>query len=706
MSEQLGIPAADDPPTSDITVEALAPAFPVATSVAQKARILVVDDDERNLMALNLILEDLGEELVFARSGEEALRYLLHNDCALILMDVLMPVMDGYETAGLIRSRERSRHIPIIFLTAVSKDEMHEFKGYTAGAVDYVFKPIEPFILRSKVAVFVDLYKKTQEISRNAEQERLLLQENFRANTERLLAERALQRAEERQAIILRSLPIALYSVEAEQPLASAMRISDSITGMCGFAPARFLEEPGFWSQRIHPADLTQVQTAFDKLVKTGSGYSEFRWLCEDGTYRSFLNQAVYVAPTHGGASGDGSGEIVGSWLDITERRTMEQQLIHSQKMESMGRLTGGIAHDFNNMLTVVISSLDRMRRTTDANQPARRNIDLALSGAMRCADLTKRLLSFARQQMLEPKALDLNALLNGSEVIIRRLAGDAIFLDITRDMALWPIYADHTQMESALINLVVNAKDAMPDGGRLVISTQNLALRPGAMPNIPAGDYVSLSVRDTGIGIPAEHLDKVFEPFFTAKAEGKGTGLGLSIIYGFVRQSGGHIRLESEVGKGTLVQILLPRHSGVVGTVSSEVPDTDLPQARPGEVVLVTEDDPQVRTVVATFLNDLGYTTLQAENGDAAVTILRGADKIDLLFSDIAMPGSLNGYQLAMEAASLRPALKVVLTSAYANGVTKGAENRSAFEFLQKPYRNQDLASLVRRTLDTQAAK
>lgn len=701
MSEPLGIPAADGPPTSDITAEVSSPVFPVTASVAQKARILVVDDDDRNLMALNLILEDLGEELVFARSGEEALRYLLHNDCALILMDVLMPVMDGYETAGLIRSRERSRHIPIIFLTAVSKDEMHEFKGYTAGAVDYVFKPIEPFILRSKVAVFVDLYKKTQEISRNAEQERLLLQENFRANTERLLAERALQRAEERQAIILRSLPIALYSVEAEQPLASAMRISDSITGMCGFSPARFLEERGFWSQRIHPADLPQVQTAFDKLVQTGSSYSEFRWLCEDGTYRSFLNQAVYVAPADGG-----TGEIVGSWLDITERRTMEQQLIHSQKMESMGRLTGGIAHDFNNMLTVVISSLDRMRRATDADQPARRNIDLALSGAMRCADLTKRLLSFARQQMLEPKALDLNHLLNGSEVIIRRLAGDAIFLDITRDMALWPTYADHTQMESALINLVVNARDAMPDGGRLIIATQNLSLRAGALPNIPAGDYVSLSVHDTGIGIPAEHLDKVFEPFFTAKAEGKGTGLGLSIIYGFVRQSGGHIRLESEVGKGTQVQILLPRHSGVVGAVVSETPDADLPQARPGEVVLVTEDDPQVRTVVATFLNDLGYTTLQAENGDAAVNILRGTDKIDLLFSDIAMPGSLNGYQLAVQAGTLRPGLKVVLTSAYANGVTKGAENRSTFEFLQKPYRNQDLASLVRRTLDTLAAK
>jgi len=375
-----------------------------------------------------------------------------------------------------------------------------------------------------------------------------------------------------------------------------------------------------------------------------------------------------------------------------------------------MGRLTGGIAHDFNNMLTVVISSLDRLRRATEPEQPARRNIDLALSGAMRCADLTKRLLSFARQQMLEPRALNLNDLLNGSEVIIRRLIGDAIFLDITRDMALWPTYADHTQMESALVNLVVNAKDAMPDGGRLTISTQNMSLRPGAAsgtaPNIPAGDYVALSVRDTGIGIPPEHLDKVFEPFFTAKAEGKGTGLGLSIIYGFVRQSGGHIRLESEVGQGTQLQILLPRHSGVVGVAPSETIDVDMPQARPGEVVLVTEDDPQVRTVVANFLNDLGYATLQAENGEIAAAILRGGEKIDLLLSDIAMPGSLNGYQLAAEAASLRPALKVVLTSAYANGVTKGAENRAAFEFLQKPYRNHDLASLVRRTLDMAAAK
>jgi len=336
MSEQLSI-AAESLPVVEIATDTVAPTPSPATAAAQKARILVVDDDDRNLMALNLILEDLGEELVFARSGEEALRYLLHNDCALILMDVLMPDIDGYETAGLIRSRERSRHIPIIFLTAVSKDEMHEFKGYTAGAVDYVFKPIEPFILRSKVSVFVDLYKKTQEISRNAEQERLLLQENFRANTERLLAERALQRAEERQAIILRSLPIALYSVNADQPLTSAMRISDSIAQMSGFSPARFHDQPGFWSQRIHPADLPQVQAAFDKLIKTGSSYSEYRWLCEDGTYRSFLNQAVYAAPAQGDASGGGSGEIVGSWLDITERRTMEQQLIHGQKMSRWG---------------------------------------------------------------------------------------------------------------------------------------------------------------------------------------------------------------------------------------------------------------------------------------------------------------------------------------------------------------------------------
>lgn len=672
---------------------------PVPDTVADKATILIVDDDDRNLTALQLILEELDEQLVFARSGEEALRYLLHNDCALILMDVLMPGMDGYETAGLVRSRERSRHIPIIFLTAVSRNEVHEFKGYTAGAVDYVFKPIEPFILRSKVAVFVDLYKKTQEISRKVEQERRLLQENQQAQARRLAAEMALLRAEEGQALILRSLPIALYSVKASAPFHAPLRISDTVQGLSGFPVERFAE-PGFWFDQIHPDDQTQVRQLFERLPETGTCVSGYRWLCADGTSRYFLNHAVYIE-----RGDDAEPEIVGSWLDVSERRMLEQQVVHGQKMDSLGRLTGGIAHDFNNMLTVVISSLDRMRRATSPDDPLLRNIDLALNGALRCADLTRRLLSFARHQTLEPRQLDLNALLGETEVILRRLISDTIFLDVRRGPNLWVVSADPTQLESALVNLVVNSRDAMPEGGHLTIETANVVIKPGVGGDIPAGEYVSLSVTDTGIGIPAAHIDKVFEPFFTAKEAGKGTGLGLSIIYSFVRQSGGYIRLDSAVGKGTAIQILLPRAVAQLQVPAEPAVPAAMPLALGDERILVVEDDPAVRVAVATFLSDLGYAVHEAENGDDAISVLKQGTDVTLVFSDIAMPGALNGYQLAAQISALDPQLPVLLTSANVGGVTSGAQRAAEWPFLQKPYRNADLAMAIRQAIDSKMA-
>ena len=663
-------------------------------AASDKAKILIVDDDERNLTALQLILEELGEELVFTRSGEEALRYLLHNDCALILMDVLMPGMDGYETAGLVRSRERSRHIPIIFLTAVSRNEVHEFKGYTAGAVDYVFKPIEPFILRSKVAVFVDLYKKTREISHKVEQERRLLLENQQAQASRLAAEMALLRAEEGQALILRSLPIALYSMPADVPFQARLKISETVQGPSGFGAERFLE-PGFWFHRIHADDQPQVRQLFERLPETGSCVTEYRWLCADGTLRHFLNHAVYLA-----RGDDAVPEIVGSWLDVSERRMLEQQAVHGQKMDSLGRLTGGIAHDFNNMLTVVISSLDRMRRAADPGNPAVRNIDLALTGALRCADLTKRLLSFARHQQLEPRPLDLNILVSDTEVILRRLISDTIFLDVLRAPDLWHVYADPIQLESALVNLAVNSRDAMPEGGYLTVETSNVVIRPAAGSDVPAGEYVSLSVTDTGIGIPPAHIDKVFEPFFTAKEVGKGTGLGLSIIYSFVRQSGGYIRLSSTVGKGTTIQILLPRLLAALEPQSEGVTAADMPKAQAGEKILVVEDDPAVRVSVAAFLNDLGYAVLEADNGESAIAALKGRDGVTLVFSDIAMPGAFNGYQLAAEVTSLYPELPILLTSANAGGVTNSTQHLYDWPFLQKPYRNADLAIAIRQAI------
>jgi len=672
----------------------------VASGSRQRARILIVDDDERNLFAMEEVLADIGE-VVATRSGKEALKRLLEHDFAVILLDVLMPGMDGYETAALIRRRDRSRHVPIIFLTAVNKDDAHMLRGYAMGAVDYVFKPVEPLILRSKVSVFVDLFNKTQEVQRKAEQEQKLLADNFRVRTEKFEAERALRRSEERQAMIVRSLPIILYAGEVGHQRGSLQFLSDSVGGICGFTAPEFQNAPDLWSSRLHPEDRDRVIDAFARLETTGALAIEYRWRRADDQYRYFLDQAVLVRDERGTPK-----EIFGTILDVSERRRLEQQLLQAQKMEAIGKLTGGIAHDFNNMLTVVIGSLDRLKRMYKEDAAALKRVGLALEGALRCGDLTRQLLAFARRQTLQPHAIDLEGLVAGVADMVRRILGETIVLEIEGEPGQWAVQADPTQVESAVLNLVVNARDAMPDGGTMRVTTRNVrvdeahALRDAGL---APGDYVALTVADTGAGIPPEIRDRIFEPFFTTKELGRGTGLGLSIIYGFVKQSGGHITLESEVGRGTSITIYLPRAAGGAEAIRSVRADgkSVLPRARDGEIVLLVEDDKAVREVAATTLEDLGYEVLEAENGPGALEILTRMDRIDLLFTDLAMPGGMSGSDLAREAAKRKNGVKVLLTSAYAERLAAEANATIPMRLLNKPYREPDLAHAVRGAID-----
>jgi PAS domain S-box-containing protein len=663
------------------------------------ARILIVDDDDHNLFAMEKVLEDIGQ-VVTARSGEEALKQLLQYDFAVILLDVLMPGMDGYETAALIRARERSRYVPIIFLTAVNKDDAHMLRGYSMGAVDYVFKPVEPQILRSKVGVFVELFRKTQEVRTKAEHEQRLLQENFRVRTEKMMAERALRRSEERQAVIIQSLPIALYAGEPGHETEAPQFISDNVEALCGFPAQKFLESRDLWSSRIHPDDRDRVLQEFKRMRTTGSLAIEYRWRSADDKYRYFLDQAVLVRDDQNKPK-----EILGTLLDVTERKQLEQQLIHAQKMDAIGKLTGGIAHDFNNMLTVVIGSLDRLKRSQKSDPSTLKRIDMALSGAMRCSDLTRQLLAFARRQPLRPQAVDLNDLVAGIADMVRRVLGDTIELTIEPGTALWPATTDPTQIESALLNLVVNARDAMPNGGRLLLRTANVTIgdrEPASGGDLTPGDYIMVTVADTGVGIPSEIRDRVFEPFFTTKPTGHGTGLGLSIIYGFVKQSGGHIRLESEIGRGTSFSIYLPRATALeteprVRVVAQE----GVPRARDGEVVLAVEDDETVRQIAVDALKDLGYAVHEAPNGRTALDLLRDQPRIDLLFTDFAMPGGLNGRDLAAQVSAQRPGVKVLLTSAYTDRLYADGAPPLTLRFLSKPYREGELALAVRAALD-----
>lgn len=650
------------------------------------AKILAVDDDPRNLLAVEEMLRAPGIEVVTAESGEAALRHVLREDFAVILLDVQMPGMDGYEVAGLIRNRQRSSRVPILFLTAFNKDDLHVFRGYSAGAVDYVFKPIEPLILKSKVDVFVDLYRKTEEIRRQGEEERRLLMENLRVRSEKLKTEQALRRREEHQAVVLQSLPIALYTASLKEDHRQLRFTNESVERITGFNPQAFLEREDFWLSRVHPDDRERVVGQLATLEQDGAVELEYRWCCADGTDRYFLDQTVVIRDEEGRPR-----EFFGMWFDVTERKQMEQSLLHASKLEAVGRLTGGIAHDFNNMLSVVIGNLDLLQKAIDGNDKAERRARMALEGAQRCADLTHRLLAFSRRQPLQTAAVDVKGLMPGLLELIQRTLGERINIGLEADGPLWTVRADRAQLEAALLNLAVNARDAMPDGGDLTIRVENRSVATGG--KIEPGDYVVISVADTGTGMPAHIMDRVFEPFFTTKESGKGTGLGLSMVYGFVQQSGGEVEIDSAPDQGTTISIFLPRAAEDGMAMSPILADRRF--AEPfgdGRTVLVVEDDPAVRQVAVSTLRSLGFAVKEAESGDAAADMLRHDRDVRLVLSDVRMPGELTGIDLARLVKQEWPEVRVLLTTGYVDG----DGTIDDLELLYKPYRATDLAEKI----------
>src|SRR5215210_5375501 len=320
---------------SEIPVAPRSAEEPIAPPAADRARVLLVDDDERNLLAVANVLEDLGE-VVLARSGEEALRHLLKGEFAVILLDVYMPGMDGYETAQIIRERDQTKGIPIVFLSAVNKEAEHLLRGYAMGAVDYVFKPVDPIILRSKVSVFVDLFEKTKEIERKARHEQALLDANLRANAERLHAEQELRRAEQRQAAIIQSLPMLLYLEPYEAKERLPNYVSGDFEAITGFRFDDIAKQPNIWADRLHPEDRIRVIASLEARRKSGRSSIEYRWQCADGSFKHFLDQAVLLK------DGDGRPvEFAGTLTDISEQRSLESQLIQAQKMDAIGKLTG-----------------------------------------------------------------------------------------------------------------------------------------------------------------------------------------------------------------------------------------------------------------------------------------------------------------------------------------------------------------------------
>jgi len=622
---------------------------------------------------------------VVARSGEEALRRLLTDDFAVILLDLHMPGMDGYETAELIRQRRRNRDVPIVFLTAVFRDEAHIFKAYSAGAVDVVFKPVDPFILRSKVQVLVDLHIKTLELEQQSESRRLLIEENARIHAEKLAAERALRRTQERQEAILRALPVVFHSRTADAPY-EPLFVGGNVMELTGFSADDFLATADFGISRVHPDDVDIVARAQAEARKSGAYACEYRWRRADGSHRSLIDQGVLAQDEESGRP-----VVFGTLLDNTERRGLEEQLSHARKMEAVGQLTGGVAHDFNNLLTVVLGNIELIKRRTGDQHELARQIEAVRLAAEKGGALTRQLLAFSRRQRLNPLTVDLNGLIADFAPLLRQAVGEAVSIELELAAEPLPAHLDPAQFESALLNLAVNARDAMEGGGVLSIAARTVG---------EEDPRILVTVRDTGQGMDTDVASRIFEPFFTTKEIGKGSGLGLSQVYGFVRQSGGEISVSSVPGQGAAFEIYLPRSQAAlsprgVGGETGEI-------VRGSERVLVVEDDPAVLAMAVETLEGLGYQVTTADTAAAALKRLKGRKAFDLLFSDVVMPGGVNGVQLAHLALQERPELKVLLTSGYVGD--EAASWANEFPMIDKPYLGPALAAKIRAVLDAEA--
>jgi signal transduction histidine kinase len=543
--------------------------------------ILLVDDQPAKLLSYEAILQELGENLITAGSAREALEQLLKKDIAIVLSDVCMPELDGFELAGMIRDHPRFRQTAIIFVSAVALTDPDRIKGYSYGAVEYLLVPVVPELLRAKVRVFADLFRKTRQLELlNGELER---------------------RVEKRTA------------------------------------------------------ELTRANAELKRRV-------------EERT---------------------------------RERETAWAQVQQMQKLESLGQLTGGIAHDFNNLLQVISGNLEILSRRLPDDPDIKSRLARAADAADRGSALTARLLAFARRQDLKPEAVDVPTLVNGMIDMLRSSLGPTIEIAVEFEDGLPPIHTDANQLELALLNVALNARDAMPDGGRLQIAVRRENVKARSVLGLSASEYVRIALTDTGSGMDEATLRRASEPFFTTKEPGRGTGLGLSMAYGLAMQSDGALRLASQPGIGTTAELYFP----TAEPGAAEPP----PRASPGIgvasrpcTVLLVDDDPMVAVTAESMLESLGHQVHMAFSGSEALNVLQGNSSIDLVITDHAMP-QMTGSELADRIRAIRPNLPVILATGYAE--LPGAKE-SGLPRLCKPYCLEDLISLMDDVLSRQNVK
>jgi signal transduction histidine kinase len=583
-------------------------------------RILVVEDSPTQAQQLQFILEAEQFSVDLALNAEIALQRVADQAYDMIISDIMMPGLSGYELCDRIKKDAKALNIPVVLLSTLA-DPMDIIRGLECGADNFITKPYEPEQLIDRI----------QTVFRNR-----------RARTQGKLA----------------------FGVEVV------------------FLGKKFIVN----SEKEQILDL--LIATFEDIVRTNRGLQESR--------------AELVAA---------KAEIETYALELerrVEERTrqlveQQQQLVQAQKMEAVGQLTGGIAHDFNNLLTVITGAAEILSDAVTGQPELATTVAMIDEAAQRGAELTQRLLAFARKQPLQPRATDTNELVSTAVKLLRPTLGENIEIKTMLEEHAWPALVDPGQLTTAIVNLAVNARDAMPNGGKLTLETGNVRLDESyaeANPEVSPGAYAMIAVSDNGTGIPAAIIDKVFDPFFTTKEVGKGTGLGLSMVYGLVKQSGGHIKIYCEDGHGTCIKLYLPRAVGrdveFFGTA------TAVPIERGTETILVVEDDPLVRNYAIAQLRALGYRTIPAANADEALALVDQGTPCDLLFTDVIMSGSKNGRELADDLARRRPEIKVLYTSGYSqSAIVHNGRLDPGVLLLTKPYRRSELARMIRTALN-----
>jgi PAS domain S-box-containing protein len=591
----------------------------------------------------------------------------------------------GYEPEEIIgehfsrfyTEEDRAREIPRIALETAEREGRFEAEGWRVrkdGSRFWASVVIDP--IRDNDGSIVGFAKVTRDL------------------TERRAAEEELRASEERFRLLVQSVTdYAIYMLDRDGRVTSWNAGAERFKG---YSAADVIGEhfSKFYTDEDREAGIPRI--ALETAEREGRFETEGWRVRKDGT--QFWASAIVDAVRND------AGELVGFakvTRDLTEKRLVEEQLRQSQKMEAVGQLTGGLAHDFNNMLTGISGSLEMMQVRMAQGRAADldRYIMAAQGAVKRASTLTHRLLAFSRRQTLDPKATNVNRLLAGLDDLIRRTVGPSIDLDVVGASGLWSTLVDPNQLENAVLNLCINARDAMPGGGKLTIETGNKWIdeRAARQHDLPVGQYVSVCVTDTGTGMTPEVKARAFEPFYTTKPLGDGTGLGLSMIYGFARQSGGQVRIYSELGQGTTMCIYLPRHT-------EDAPaDEDVILAPPpepvgdGEVVLVIDDEPTIRMLIAEVLSDAGYSVIEAPDGPAGLRVLESNARIDLLITDVGLPGGMNGRQVADAARVARHDLKVLFITGYAeNAVVSGGRLDKGMFVLSKPFQMQALASRI----------